>query len=382
MTRLLPFRCAEPDRDAVTTDAKSAPHRKQPPELETAVTKLTNGCHRIIRVCPISAGFEFEDSPLKTRSMGGRKQEGATSMKVYHRLAAGAALGAIAMTAAVARRRQGHRSTRPRASMPPIRATPKIRALKPKFEALTQRLDAAGRCAAERRRKQAQSAQAAAAAAQTRQRQPVQAAAALTQTQATQVQVAQRPKGRSAAREGDQRRAGLPTRRSAARRSSTSATSTRRRPILSATRPTIRRTAPQTELKRFYIGVDHKFNDVFSANLTTDFRYNTNGTSNDVLVYVKKAYLQAKLIPAFTVRVGAADLPWVPFVEGVYGYRFVENTLIDRTKFGTSSDWGVHVLGAFGPTASSATRSRRSTAPATRRWRATRTRSTSKAASA
>jgi hypothetical protein len=48
------------------------------------------------------------------------------------------------------------------------------------------------------------------------------------------------------------------------------------------------------------------------------------------------------------VRIGAADLPWVPFVEGIYGYRFVENTLIDRTKFGTSSDWGVHVLGGFG----------------------------------
>ena len=104
----------------------------------------------------------------------------------------------------------------------------------------------------------------------------------------------------------------------------------------------------QTELKRFYIGIDHKFNDVFSANVTTDFRYNTNGTNKDVLVYVKKAYLQAKLNPAFTVRVGSADLPWVPFVEGLYGYRFVENTLIDRTKFGTSSDWGVHVLGGFG----------------------------------
>jgi hypothetical protein len=104
----------------------------------------------------------------------------------------------------------------------------------------------------------------------------------------------------------------------------------------------------QTELKRFYIGVDHKFSDVFSANITTDFRYNANGTSKDVLVYVKKAFLQAKLNPAFAVRIGAADLPWVPFVEGVYGYRFVENTLIDRTKFGTSSDWGVHVLGGLG----------------------------------
>jgi hypothetical protein len=104
----------------------------------------------------------------------------------------------------------------------------------------------------------------------------------------------------------------------------------------------------QTELKRFYIGVDHKFDDMFSANLTTDFRYNSNGTSKDVLVYVKKAYFQAKLAPELVVRVGAADLPWVPFVEGLYGYRFVENTLTDRTKFGTSSDWGVHLGGTFG----------------------------------
>jgi hypothetical protein len=103
----------------------------------------------------------------------------------------------------------------------------------------------------------------------------------------------------------------------------------------------------QAELKRFYVGVDHKFNDIFSANLTTDFRYNANGTSKDVLVYVKKAYVQAKLSPAFFVRVGAADLPWVPFAEGLYGYRFVENELIDRTKFGTSSDWGVHVGGSL-----------------------------------
>ena len=104
----------------------------------------------------------------------------------------------------------------------------------------------------------------------------------------------------------------------------------------------------QTELKRFYLGVDHKFNDMFSANITTDFRYNANGTSKDVLVYVKKAFVQAKFSPALAVRIGAADLPWVPFSESVYGYRFVENTLIDRTKFGTSTDWGIHLLGTFG----------------------------------
>jgi predicted porin len=66
------------------------------------------------------------------------------------------------------------------------------------------------------------------------------------------------------------------------------------------------------------------------------------------VVYVKKAYLQATISPALQVRVGSADLPWVPFVENIYGYRFVENTLIDRTKYGTSADWGVHVAGTVG----------------------------------
>jgi hypothetical protein len=103
----------------------------------------------------------------------------------------------------------------------------------------------------------------------------------------------------------------------------------------------------QAELKRFYFGVDHKFDDTFSANLTTDFRYNANGTSKDALVYVKKAYVQAKFGPELFVRLGSADLPWVPFVEGIYGYRFVENELVDRTKYGTSADWGVHVGGSF-----------------------------------
>ncbi|MES2000810.1 MAG: hypothetical protein V4444_00640 [Pseudomonadota bacterium] len=101
----------------------------------------------------------------------------------------------------------------------------------------------------------------------------------------------------------------------------------------------------QTELKRFYISVDHKFNDMFSANLTTDFRYGANGVSKDVLVYVKKAYFQAKLSNAAVFRIGAADLPWVPFAEGVYGYRHIENTLIDRLKYGTSADWGLHLGG-------------------------------------
>jgi hypothetical protein len=119
------------------------------------------------------------------------------------------------------------------------------------------------------------------------------------------------------------------------------------------------------DIKRLYISIDHKFNDVFSANITTDFTYdgvasanglvgaplptavNPGTSTNATQLYIKKAYLQAKINDAFMIRLGSADLPWVPFVEGIYGYRYVENVLIDRDKFGTSADWGAHVLGSF-----------------------------------
>ncbi|HEY1606684.1 MAG TPA: hypothetical protein VGF77_13910 [Allosphingosinicella sp.] len=126
------------------------------------------------------------------------------------------------------------------------------------------------------------------------------------------------------------------------------------------------------DIKRLYLGVDHKFNDIWSANVTTDVSLiaNTNtvtGTAGSATaqpgqsttaptafpktvgetLYLKKAYLQGKFDDAFIVRFGSADLPWIPFIEDVYGYRYVENTLIDRTSFGTSADWGVHVLGSF-----------------------------------
>ena len=222
-----------------------------------------------------------------------------------------------------------------------------IQALRSEVKALTARLDAdeagqqAAAQAAQAAQAQAANAQAAATAAQN------QATAALGQSQAAQVQAASLEKE-------------VPPLEKAVKTGWFANTSISGKAYLNVSN--IHQTSTdlagntvdnvqngtQTELKRFYIGVDHKFNDVFSANITTDFRYNANGTSKDVLVYVKKAYLQAKLNPALTVRVGAADLPWVPFVESVYGYRFVENTLIDRTKFGTSTDWGVHAFGTFG----------------------------------
>jgi len=97
------------------------------------------------------------------------------------------------------------------------------------------------------------------------------------------------------------------------------------------------------DVKRFYLVVDHSFDNIWSANLTTDFNYLSS--DKETQLFVKKAYVQAKLSNAATFRLGSADMPWIPFDEGVYGYRFVENTLIDRLHLGNSADWGVHFLG-------------------------------------
>ncbi|MBP1472832.1 hypothetical protein J7I44_00860 [Frateuria sp. MAH-13] len=99
-------------------------------------------------------------------------------------------------------------------------------------------------------------------------------------------------------------------------------------------------------VKRFYLGVDHKFNDVWSANLTTDFNYvSSDGETN---LFVKKAYVQGKFDPAAVLRIGSADMPWIPFVESYYGFRYVENTLTDRLKYANSADWGLHLFGDLG----------------------------------
>lgn len=259
-------------------------------------------------------------------------------MNVHHRLAAGAALAVIAAVGAAPAEAKARKHVSAR-QHPADPRDARIRALEAKIDALTQRLDHA-EAAQQATAQQAQTAQTAAVAAQT------EATTALNETQAAQAQVTkvadEVPPLQKAIKGGWFANTTIGG-KAFFNVSNIHQTAT----DLAGVKTNNAQNGTQTELKRFYFIVDHKFDDVFSANLTTDFRYNANGTTKDTLLYVKKAYLQAKIDPAFIVRVGAADLPWVPFDEGLYGYRFVENTLIDRTKFGTSADWGVHVLGSF-----------------------------------
>lgn len=102
-------------------------------------------------------------------------------------------------------------------------------------------------------------------------------------------------------------------------------------------------TGAGVDVKRFYFGATEKFDSIWSANITTDFNYKSS--DGETQLFIKKAYVQATFSPAFYVQLGSANTPWIPFDEGVYHYRYVENTLIDRLHFGNSADWGLHVGG-------------------------------------
>lgn len=97
------------------------------------------------------------------------------------------------------------------------------------------------------------------------------------------------------------------------------------------------------DVKRTYFTFTHSFDPIWSAVFQSDIgdqgarRYD---------VFVKKAFIEAKLNPMATFRLGSADTPWVPYVEGLYGMRYLEQTITDHLSFGTSADWGFHILGA------------------------------------
>jgi hypothetical protein len=96
------------------------------------------------------------------------------------------------------------------------------------------------------------------------------------------------------------------------------------------------------DVKRTYFTFTHQFDPRWSAVFQSDIgdqgarRYD---------IFVKSAYIEAKLNPLATFRLGSAGTPWIPYVEGIYGMRYLEQTITDHLSFGNSADWGVHALG-------------------------------------
>ena len=124
------------------------------------------------------------------------------------------------------------------------------------------------------------------------------------------------------------------------------------------------------DIKRFYLIVDHKFDNVWAANLTTDAQYlsekttsvvssvgppvktstviTSSGTAGVSEMFIKKLYLQATLDEGLVVHAGSYTSPWAPFVESLYGYRFIEKTQTDRLGYANTADWGLNASGKLG----------------------------------
>lgn len=101
------------------------------------------------------------------------------------------------------------------------------------------------------------------------------------------------------------------------------------------------------DVKRTYFTLTQDFDAVWSAVFQSDI--GDQGTKR-YDVFVKNAYIQAKASPGgeATFRLGAAPMPWIPYVENLYGFRYIETTLTDHLSFANSADWGLHFLGKAG----------------------------------
>ena len=56
-------------------------------------------------------------------------------------------------------------------------------------------------------------------------------------------------------------------------------------------------------------------------------------------MFVKKAFVEYKAAPMAALRLGSADTPWIPYVESIYGLRYIETVITDHLSFGTSAEW-------------------------------------------
>ncbi len=100
------------------------------------------------------------------------------------------------------------------------------------------------------------------------------------------------------------------------------------------------------DVKRGYLTLDTAFNDNWSVRFRTDFNYKSQ--VSETVVYIKNLYAQRTFDDGLKLRIGVADMPWIPHMEDLYRYRYVQNVLVDEYHVGNSADWGLHLLGGQG----------------------------------
>lgn len=94
------------------------------------------------------------------------------------------------------------------------------------------------------------------------------------------------------------------------------------------------------DLKRAFINVDHRFNERWSMQVTTDLQWLRNSQASDL--WLRHAYLQRSFGKGSWLRLGNAPLPWIQQESAREGFRYVDAGLIARTRMGSTADYGAH----------------------------------------
>jgi hypothetical protein len=99
------------------------------------------------------------------------------------------------------------------------------------------------------------------------------------------------------------------------------------------------------------LGIDHRFSNKVSAAILLDAdnvtgqpsTVNPNSSATQLVgkgLYIRNAYGEVKLHPALTIRLGAADMPWIAYAEKAENERHVERSMLERLGYGNPADWG------------------------------------------
>lgn len=96
------------------------------------------------------------------------------------------------------------------------------------------------------------------------------------------------------------------------------------------------------DIQRVYLTTRARIDDTLSVRVTTDV-----GRTNDekLELFLKYAYLQAKLGSDMKLMVGAAPTPYVGMSEKFWGHRWVAKSFTDQEGLLNSSDLGIHIKG-------------------------------------
>lgn len=100
------------------------------------------------------------------------------------------------------------------------------------------------------------------------------------------------------------------------------------------------------DLKRLYLQMDHRFNELWSAQVITDVQWHRNADPTDV--WLRHAYLERRLGEHAVLQLGNAPTPWIAVESPREGYRYVDPGLIARNGLGPAADYGVHLKGRTG----------------------------------